>query len=91
VLEPSINIIILSPITVNMSYHFKFDELSLADLVVDAIYEGGKKGNATDDPLSRLLKGVGNQGGFRPKSSKAGITPYVVLYTDLNQPVVNLQ
>jgi hypothetical protein len=40
------------------------DELDDADLLVDAIYEGGRSGNAGDDPLTRLI-GVSNQGGFR--------------------------
>lgn len=38
--------------------------LSVADLVVDAVYAGGRAGNAADDPLGPLL-GVSNQGGFR--------------------------
>jgi hypothetical protein len=40
------------------------DELESADLMVDAVYEGGRAGNAGDDPLTRLI-GVSNQGGFR--------------------------
>jgi hypothetical protein len=43
---------------------FKANELDTADLVVDAVYEGGRSGNAGDDPLPRLI-GVSNQGGFR--------------------------
>lgn len=39
-------------------------ELKNADLVVDKIYEGGRAGNASDDPLPPLV-GVSNQGGFR--------------------------
>lgn len=39
-------------------------ELLTTDLTVDAIYEGGRSGNAGDDPLHPLL-GVSNQGGFR--------------------------
>lgn len=42
----------------------KFNNLSATDLIVDAIYEGGTKGNASDDPLVKLLP-VSNQGGFR--------------------------
>ena len=42
-----------------------FDQLDDADLIVDAIYEGGQKGNVADDPISRLLPGVGNRRGFR--------------------------
>lgn len=38
--------------------------LQTKELVVDNIYQGGRNGNTSDDPLS-LLTGVGNQGGFR--------------------------
>lgn len=40
------------------------NHLPTADLLLDAIYEGGRSGNAGDDPLGPLL-GVSNQGGFR--------------------------
>lgn len=43
---------------------FSFDELSTADLHIDAVYQGGRSGNAGDDPFPKLL-GVSNQGGFR--------------------------
>ena len=43
---------------------FPFSGLSRADLVVDATYEGGRSGNAGDDPLPQLLR-LSNQGGFR--------------------------
>lgn len=33
-------------------------------LIVDEVYQGGRNGNASDDPLVKLL-GVSNQGGFR--------------------------
>ena len=36
-----------------------FGALTGADLVVDAVYEGGTAGNAGDDPISRLVP-VGN-------------------------------
>jgi hypothetical protein len=39
-------------------------DLMSADLHVDAIYQGGRNGNAGDDPLPALLS-VSNQGGFR--------------------------
>lgn len=39
-------------------------ELQASDLLVDAVYQGGRSGNASDDPLPHLL-GVSNQGGFR--------------------------
>jgi hypothetical protein len=60
---------------------FKFENLETADLVVDAIYEGGKSGNAGDDPLTKLLA-VGNQGGFRQKGSIDRLI-FCVLYSDL--------
>ncbi|MET8644512.1 restriction endonuclease [Streptomyces sp. NPDC004675] len=62
--------------------HFPFDDLSQADLVVDSVYEGGSKGNMGDDPLARLFKGVGNQGGIRYVGSPAkGSVRLAVLYT----------
>ncbi|TDC88833.1 restriction endonuclease [Actinomadura sp. 7K507] len=48
-----------------------FEELGRADLVLDKIYSGGGSGHIADDPLSRLLPGVGNQGGFRFVGSPA--------------------
>ncbi len=41
-----------------------FSDLCSTDLMVDAVYRGGRKGHAGDDPLPPLLK-VGNFGGFR--------------------------
>lgn len=43
---------------------FKEGELDQSDLIVDAVYEGGRSGDSRDDPLPPLL-GVSNQGGFR--------------------------
>lgn len=43
-----------------------YDDLSSADLIVDAVYEGGRRGNASDDPIAKLLP-VGNSGGIRFK------------------------
>jgi hypothetical protein len=59
-----------------------FSALSAADLVVDAVYEGGTAGNTGDDPLSKLLR-VGNQGGFRRVGRPAR---YVVLYSSQEDP-----
>lgn len=58
--------------------------LSMTDLVVDAIYEGGRAGNAADDPLPRLL-GVSNQGGFRYLGTKSKLK-MVVLITSFADP-----
>jgi hypothetical protein len=62
-----------------------FPTLSLADLVVDAVYEGGVSGNVSDDPLGRLLP-CGNQGGFRYKKGLDKDPLFVVLYSDLADP-----
>lgn len=63
---------------------YRFEELAAADLVVDALYEGGTKGNAADDPLGRLLP-CGNQGGFRYRNRTTGPgKQFVVLYSDLS-------
>lgn len=62
----------------------RFDDLFTADLVVDRVYEGGRRGNAGDDPIARLLP-VGNQGGFRFKLLK-GRPAVLVLYTSGADP-----
>ena len=38
--------------------------LGAADLIVDEVYGGSRRGNSSDDPLSKLL-GVDNGAGFR--------------------------
>ena len=67
-----------------MTTRFRSNELEDADLVVDAVYEGGRKGNAGDDPLPALL-GVSNQGGFRYRGSIRNLE-LVVLTSTLNDP-----
>ncbi|MET8387168.1 restriction endonuclease [Streptosporangium canum] len=64
-----------------------FANLVTADLVLDAVYAGGNAGNMSDDPLSRLLPGVGNQGGFRFNGSpqKQGVR-FAVLFTTGAEP-----
>src|SRR5215470_17413691 len=57
-----------------------FDELDNADLILDAVYEGGASGNAGDDPIAKVLPGAGNQGGFRI-AGRADQRKFVVLYT----------
>lgn len=57
---------------------FTFETLDNANLIVDATYEGGRSGNAGDDPLPRLI-GVSNQGGFRYLGSLDA--PQLVLLT----------
>ncbi|CAM5306657.1 hypothetical protein SCHAM137S_01336 [Streptomyces chartreusis] len=59
-----------------------FSDLETADLIVDAVYAGGTSGNTGDDPVSKLIKGVGNQGGFRYAGSPTkGTVRLAVLYT----------
>lgn len=41
-----------------------FEDLANADLIVDTLYKGGDKDNASDDPISKLLKCC-NRCGFR--------------------------
>jgi hypothetical protein len=59
---------------------FLYEELESADLLIDAICEGGNSGNISDDPISKILLGTGNMGGFRI----AGLNDrrrWIVLYT----------
>lgn len=57
---------------------FRFKELETADLIVDAVYKGGRSANAGDDPLHPLI-GVSNQGGFRYLGSVE--TPRLIVLT----------
>lgn len=64
-----------------------FSELREADLVIDAVYESDRskdRGSIASEPLSKLM-GVGNLGGFRPKSGKSG-TMAVVLTSTRSEP-----
>src|SRR4051794_28913431 len=56
-------------IAASVEPHVAFEDLASADLVVDAVYAGGTKGNTRDEPIARLIKGVGNQGGIRTAGS----------------------
>ena len=57
-----------------------FNELDNADIVIDAVYEGGNSGNVGDDPISKLIPGIGNMGGFRYSGHGKKKTA-IVLYT----------
>ncbi|MFF9557047.1 restriction endonuclease [Streptomyces albus] len=62
--------------------HVAFADLSTSDLLIDALYAGGSYGNSGDDPISKLIPGVGNQGGFRYAGSPSkGTVRLAVLYT----------
>jgi Restriction endonuclease AspBHI N-terminal/Restriction endonuclease len=63
---------------------FDNEALPTADLCVDAVYRGGRKGNASDDPFTALLN-VSNMGGFRYRGSLAALE-LVVLTTTLADP-----
>lgn len=54
---------------------------SEVDLVIDEIYEGGNKGNLSDEVLTKLMS-VQNSGGFRFKNKlNSKNKAYIVLYT----------
>jgi hypothetical protein len=59
---------------------FAHEDLKTCDIIVDAVYEGGSTANVSADPLSKLLPGVGNQGGFRA-AGRGDDKKFVVLYT----------
>ena len=59
------------------------EALTTADLIVDAIYEGGRKGNAGDDPLPKLMR-VDSQGGFRYRAKVTEKLESRVLMTSMN-------
>jgi hypothetical protein len=61
----------------------EFEDLGTSDLYVDALYKGGADGGQlADEPISNLMSGVGNQGGFR-KRGRSGTPSLCVLYSDL--------
>lgn len=64
-----------------------FENLSNADLIVDAVYEGGKLNGKASEVLSKLLPGCSNSGGFRKVLRKdgSGLPAYVVLYTSMSE------
>jgi len=61
------------------------EALSVSDLIVDAIYQGDRKGNAGDDPLPKLMR-VDSQGGFRYRGKVKGKLELLVLTTSMNDP-----
>ena len=61
-----------------MSQVIEFESLGTADLIVDAIYEGASQ--LASDPVSRLLPGCGNMGGFR-LAGKGQDKQFVALFT----------
>lgn len=63
-----------------MSQTFPFSRLPTADLIVDAIYESSTDGQLSGEPISKLLPGSGNMGGFRA-SGRGDRKNWVVLFT----------
>jgi hypothetical protein len=61
---------------------YPFNQLHTADLLIDAVYEGGLAGNVADDPISKLLP-CGNQGGFRYVGRYDGFLKLCVLYSNM--------
>lgn len=57
-----------------------FKEVSTADLVVDAIYESSSDGQLSGEPISKLLPGSGNMGGFRV-SGRGDRKNWIVLFS----------
>ena len=43
----------------------QFEHLSDSDLIVDAVYESSTDGQLAGEPISKLVPGLGNMGGFR--------------------------
>ena len=67
-----------------MIQSFPFEQIPSCNLVVDAVYQGGRTGNAGDDPFPRLLS-VSNQGGFRYRGSLDRLE-LVVLTSSMGDP-----
>lgn len=55
-------------------------DITTADLIVDAIYESSADGQLSGEPISKLLPGSGNMGGFRV-SGRGDRKNWVVLFT----------
>lgn len=64
---------------------FSFDELEKADLIIDALYKGGSRNKAGDDPICKVIGG-GNQGGFRYEGTPKTTVRFCVLYSRLSDP-----
>jgi hypothetical protein len=66
---------------------YKFEELSNADLVIDAIYEGDKTTSSYGgEPLHHLLPGLGTQGGFRKRKGLGEDFVGLILTSTGNEP-----
>ena len=63
-----------------MSRIFCHRDLLKANLIVDAVYESSADGQLSGEPISKLLPGSGNMGGFRV-SGRGDRKNWVVLFT----------
>jgi len=59
---------------------FPYEQMPTADLIVDAVYQSSADGQLSGEPISKLLPGSGNMGGFRV-SGKGPSKNWVVLFT----------
>jgi hypothetical protein len=66
-------------------YEIRFEQLGNADLIIDAVYQGGIQGNLSDDPISKLI-GCGTQGGFRIIGKRTNTYKLTVLYSSMDDP-----
>jgi Restriction endonuclease AspBHI N-terminal/Restriction endonuclease len=57
-----------------------YKDLSKADLIVDAVYEGAEGSHLSGEPMSELLPGIGNLGGFRA-AGRGDDKRFIVLYS----------
>lgn len=58
----------------------QFQNLNQSELIVDAVYESSADGQLSGEPISKLLPGSGNMGGFRV-SGRGNRKNWVVLFT----------
>lgn len=58
------------------------EALTNTDLLIDAVYQGRRSGNAGDDPLPSLLR-VDSQGGFRKRGQVKGNLDLLVLTSSM--------
>lgn len=65
----------------------EFERLGTSDLMIDAVYKGGKANGKGSEVLSKLMPGCSNSGGFRKVMRKdgSGLPAYVVLYTSMQE------
>jgi hypothetical protein len=66
---------------------YRFEELGCAPIVVDAVYEGSGVVGHGADPLTRLVPGCSNQGGFRSvRGQRFGDCALLVLSSSVRDP-----